>query len=637
MDTDDQIDLARVTPFQIGTLKVEPATRQVSITRTLVETLEPRVMQVLVALASANGAVVSRDDLIRRCWGGRIVGEDSISRTIARLRKLSEDHPDAGFRIETITKVGYRLIGAAVSDVADAAAPPPTPRAAATPAPRRWWLMGLAVLGVFALAALVWRVTHPAPQPLRATLRIGSFKPLNGGIPPNLPQTFASEMLQQNSTRTNRAITIVNTPPTDSAQARAEQAFLISGSIRRSGDSLRYDVDLSREGGGDTVLSQSFDAPLGAGDAAIGEIVAKATTNIQCTITYGLQGRTTPLPPETARLLAQWCRANNAPEPNVTVEIATLREMLKVSPDFTFAWAGLAVSLTVGIPDAEKVKGQPVYDEAMAALAIAERLGPPSYIIENARARLLPTRAYAQREAILRSSAERFGAETGGFAAYTYGNFLFNIGRIGDAMTQHALALQMNPGRVVWRVRQIDLLLADGQVEQADRLLAQLVADTRDPDVALDARLSEALRRGQYDAAAAIIAGATRIHPQLKAAMAQALAALRADDAAAKAAAARQLIELSAAKPTRARFTVAALAALGEDAAALQLAAAFATSAGIPPTQLFFQPALAKARTLPQFTALTQQLGLADYWRTSRRPPDMCSAAAPPPVCAGVK
>lgn len=110
MTVTDQIDLTRASDFRLGPVMVEPALRQITGARS--ETLEPRVMQVLVVLAVANGAIVSRDDLVRQCWEGRIVGDDSINRVIARLRKAAGEHGDGTLRIETITKVGYRLIGA---------------------------------------------------------------------------------------------------------------------------------------------------------------------------------------------------------------------------------------------------------------------------------------------------------------------------------------------------------------------------------------------------------------------------------------------------------------------------------------------------------------------------------------------
>ena len=66
-------------------------------------------MLVLVALHHAGGDVVSRDDLIARCWDGRIVGEDAINRAISRLRDLGH-RLDGAFQLETISKVGYRLV-----------------------------------------------------------------------------------------------------------------------------------------------------------------------------------------------------------------------------------------------------------------------------------------------------------------------------------------------------------------------------------------------------------------------------------------------------------------------------------------------------------------------------------------------
>ncbi len=57
-------------------------------------------MQVLVCLVRARGAVVSRDELIRRCWGGPVVGEDSINRCIQKIRQIAER--SAAFEVETI-------------------------------------------------------------------------------------------------------------------------------------------------------------------------------------------------------------------------------------------------------------------------------------------------------------------------------------------------------------------------------------------------------------------------------------------------------------------------------------------------------------------------------------------------------
>jgi len=83
------VDLAREAAFTLGVLEIRPATRE-AVAGETAEVLEPRVMQVLVALARRRGEVVSRDELILSCWGGRAVGDDAINRCIARIRRLAE-------------------------------------------------------------------------------------------------------------------------------------------------------------------------------------------------------------------------------------------------------------------------------------------------------------------------------------------------------------------------------------------------------------------------------------------------------------------------------------------------------------------------------------------------------------------
>lgn len=108
------IVLAHEPDFRIGDVEVRPAAREL-VTATGRTMLEPRVMQMLIALHRAGGAVVTKDELIRLCWNNRIVGEDAISRVASRLRVAAAQHARNCFRVETITKVGYRLVESEVA------------------------------------------------------------------------------------------------------------------------------------------------------------------------------------------------------------------------------------------------------------------------------------------------------------------------------------------------------------------------------------------------------------------------------------------------------------------------------------------------------------------------------------------
>ena len=111
-------DLTKAASFVLGPLTVDPSTRRIGNCERS-EMLEPRVMRVLVALGRAGGKVLSRDDLIDWCWDGTIVGENAIKRVIFRLRHALDDLSGGAVSLETITKVGFRL----VYDSSDAANP----------------------------------------------------------------------------------------------------------------------------------------------------------------------------------------------------------------------------------------------------------------------------------------------------------------------------------------------------------------------------------------------------------------------------------------------------------------------------------------------------------------------------------
>src|SRR3954463_11201642 len=104
-----RINLADSPDFDLGGLRVSPAHREVRKDEDRRE-LEPKVLQVLVALATAESEVVSRDRLIEQCWDGRIVGDDALNRCIVALRHLAKDFSPEPFAIETVPRVGYSLI-----------------------------------------------------------------------------------------------------------------------------------------------------------------------------------------------------------------------------------------------------------------------------------------------------------------------------------------------------------------------------------------------------------------------------------------------------------------------------------------------------------------------------------------------
>ena len=167
----DPVNLADVPPFRLGDVEVHPSTRQL-IRDGRSETLEPRVMQVLVVLAEAKGSVISRDELIERCWGGRIVGENAINRVISIIRQTATDLGMDSFQLETITKVGYRMVVPGGSTAPETSIPPSQespPVAEPSVRPSRRRVIGASVAAGIAVAAgglFIWdRTRRHQPHP----------------------------------------------------------------------------------------------------------------------------------------------------------------------------------------------------------------------------------------------------------------------------------------------------------------------------------------------------------------------------------------------------------------------------------------------------------------------------------------
>jgi TolB-like protein/DNA-binding winged helix-turn-helix (wHTH) protein len=116
-DLGQRVVLSREAAFHLGSTRVKPTSCEV-LTRDAAVRLQPRVMQVLVAMARAQGEAVTREALVASCWGGIAISDDALSRCIQRLRRLSEVVGSGTLAIETIPRVGYRLRALAPSAVA---------------------------------------------------------------------------------------------------------------------------------------------------------------------------------------------------------------------------------------------------------------------------------------------------------------------------------------------------------------------------------------------------------------------------------------------------------------------------------------------------------------------------------------
>ncbi len=114
----------RLAKFDLAEFRVDPACRTIAGPRGA-SCVEPRVMDVLIALALRAPKPMSREELIDQVWGSAFVTDGVLTRCISILRERFGDERGRPRVIETLAKHGYRLMPTVTFIEDEALAPVP--------------------------------------------------------------------------------------------------------------------------------------------------------------------------------------------------------------------------------------------------------------------------------------------------------------------------------------------------------------------------------------------------------------------------------------------------------------------------------------------------------------------------------
>ncbi|HEY2009587.1 MAG TPA: winged helix-turn-helix domain-containing protein [Rhizomicrobium sp.] len=379
------IDLSRESDFSLGVLQISPSTREV-VRDGRRETLEPKATQVLVALHQARGRVVSRDELIARCWDGRIVGEDAINRVIWRLRRLSED--DAIFTIETIPKVGYRLLLPA-GKAEPPAVSPPTRHIMRIG--RRPVILGCAVVAGIGAIAAAWRAgLFGASRALANSVAVLPFANVGGSPAQDYFADGLSAEVRAALAR-NTLLRVVGQVSSNAFKSSSEDAetiarklgvaFLLDGNVRLAANHVRVSAELIQGESGFSRWAQTFDRAIDdifAVQSEIADAVAAALTReVAVTTPVTQAGGTTNVAAFDAYLRGRADFALAAGPDTDHSALAHFEGAIAYDPKFGAAYAARSRTL-VAIANQQAAGGerQLLYDQAIAAAKQSIVLAP---------------------------------------------------------------------------------------------------------------------------------------------------------------------------------------------------------------------------------------------------------------------
>jgi len=280
-------------------------------------------MRLLLCLANHVGEVVSIEDLLNQVWSEVTVSPDSVYQAVTSLRRLLGDDPKQPTYIETVPRLGYRMVatvrpwedrasGDRSSEKQPIAQTDVLPATTTTPSPgprrriRFRWVIGAGLLVCLALAVVAFQLRRKDTGNLSASPAVVAQPQKSIAVLPFLDLTegmkeeeFADGMTEELIDKLSKIPGLRVPAPTASFYFKGKQipvaeiaktlgvAYVLDGSVRKSGARLRVAARLIRADKAYVIWSETYDRPwsdiLMVQDDIAGEVTKALTVSIEAT------------------------------------------------------------------------------------------------------------------------------------------------------------------------------------------------------------------------------------------------------------------------------------------------------------------------------------------------------------------
>ncbi len=430
------------TSFSVGDCLIDGDTLSVSRGNETVA-LEPRAFKVLRYLAERPGQLVTIDELMDVHWKGTVVTPNAVTRVIAQIRKSFDDDAKQPRYIETVARTGYRLI----ADVGTARPGLNRPRL---------WVAALVAAVLVAAWLLIPVDSLLRDAPRSPSVAVFPFENFTGdealgyigdGVAEEVINSLANV---PEFVVTARSISFryasSDSDPREFARDLGVNYF-VEGSVRRSGQTLRFTAQLIDVADGNHVWSHSSEHDLQElfeGQDAISRELTAALASAVNVDTGPHHSADVRVPDPGAydlylRGRQIWHRRGSQPlEPAVNY----FAESVKIDPDFARGWAALA-SAYVSWPSYSP-KGYRTWSDAervaTKALELDPRLAEPYGVLGTfAQVR----REWREAHRLFREGVAR--NDRNPTAHYWLSEHLIAVGHINDSYRHLRIAMDLDP------------------------------------------------------------------------------------------------------------------------------------------------------------------------------------------------
>ncbi|WP_165371651.1 tetratricopeptide repeat protein [Pseudolysobacter antarcticus] len=372
-------------PLRIGDWCINPAAGQISRAGEIVR-IEARAMRLLLCLAARAGQV----ELLNHVWAGVIVTPDSVYQAVTSLRRLLGDDARQPSYIATVPRLGYRMV-AAVSDWVDPAADAVvelspgladrsipasgepsgsvTIEAKTQPSSRKKTVVIFAVTILAALMlAVAYLLLKRAPSELSSGTSTSATESAQSiGVLPFLDLTEEMDQEYFADGMTEELIDMLSKIPglrvparTSSFYFKGKQitiaeiaktlgvAYVLEGSVRKSGKTLRVTAQLIRAENGYHVWSNTYDRSLDDILMVQDDIAMEVKKALLASLQSAAHPSTATAPNSAAYAAyfqARALRHGNRSRAQAQAIVDYLHQATRLDPAYAPAWAELARAL----------------------------------------------------------------------------------------------------------------------------------------------------------------------------------------------------------------------------------------------------------------------------------------------------
>lgn len=615
--------------FRLGEWEVYPQLNRV-VSKDGNQTLEGKVMAVLVEMAKNPDEITSKNTLLDAVWPNQAVAEGVLTRAIHELRHaLGDDAHEPSF-IENVPRVGYRLLHEIEPLVT-------APDVSGT----RWRRRSFAALVVAAsfAAVLSWQIQgRGAVASTISSVAVLPFVNFTGDV----GKDYISDGLAE------EVIHLIAQQPQISVAARTSSFALrdsglsaeeigerlgvdsiFEGSIREERGVQRITVQLinvksgSHEGSVtlDVVDGDLFDARGRIGDTVV-DMLAKAGAPVNYNVTA-------VIPATQAQAYELYLRGRAALQTRSVDSLQNAKnyfvEALRYDENFAPAHAGLAqlyvvsrVYLQLSFESSQSLAGDASnialrldpnnVDALVAAAAVAVNRGDLETAVHNFQRALSLQPSNAQAHQWYGETLEMLGYVSAGHARITTALQLDPLSGSTTSVMAKAASLAMDNDMLLLTARQ-----ADGMGgRMASRLLSLYEFRKGDAD-------AFARELGRYHAVIGVNNSASR---------------LLSDAMAGKIGKVELLARLEPLGVSMDYYFARELALLGMHAEAMAAMSKNVVAEGSFTSDLWL-PEFQPLRALPGFVDFVDTLGFTSYWRNHELP-DVCNGSSPEPFCSHI-